>query len=128
MPIERAHTNRLTVQRMLRLSDEQYNELVYAEGLRYLELYMANDAPGRAVLEALPSYWQWWTRQWARLDTEFLRRAKEVGLPLDLDPWTRTMARDFYDVVHDGSLLTHFRISRRVMLDAFKACRQPVAQ
>lgn len=116
---KRANKDRQDVQQMLRLSDARYNELIYTEGIRYLELYMGGDHIGIATLEALPSFWHWWQRQWARLDAEFLQRMADISAaPMDLDPWQRAMATEFYDIVHNGSMLHHIRIARRILLEA----------
>lgn len=122
----RAYQDRTTVQRMLRISDARYNELVYNEGIRYLELYMGDDATGIATLEAMPSYWQWWQRQWSRLDAEFLDGVRSLDMPTDLDPWVRALATDYYDAIHNGSMLGHIRISRRIMLEACDTIRDKV--
>lgn len=104
--------------RLLRLSEEEHAELVYAEGVRYLELYM-DDAPGgRSVLEAMPEYWNWWTRQWAIRTSKWSQRWSIAERLATADKWERAQLTRTYHWVHDAQVLRVYddvRIARDVM-------------
>lgn len=122
-----AYHQRLAL-RLLRLTEEQHAELVYAEGIRYLELYMDDTPHGRAVLEAMPQYWAWWTRQWAIRTSKWSRRWDIQERLLLADKWERAQLAKTYYWVHDAEVLRVYedvRIARDVMSMCYASLTKP---
>lgn len=50
----------------MRMSEAEYNELVYDVAIEYLIQVLEFDKWGRDQLEAAHHFWAWWKNQWAR--------------------------------------------------------------
>jgi len=50
---------------------EQYAQLVYAEGLKYLRYYLPDDKEGQNMINRSRVFWNWWKNHWATRDAEF---------------------------------------------------------
>lgn len=114
--------------RLLRLSEGQHAELVYAEGVRYLDLYMGDTPSGRAVLEAMPQYWDWWKRQWAIRTSKWSHRWNIQERILVADKWERAQLAKTYYWVHDAEVLRVYedvRIARDVMTMCYANLTKP---
>lgn len=117
---KRSAHNRNLILRYLRMDADSYADMVYAEGVRYLSMYMADDPQGRAALEGLASYWKWWTVQWQRADAEFIIAADLLHAGPLADAWMRSKLHELYHVLHNGELRTDLRVCRRVMRNALE--------
>lgn len=104
--------------RALRMDEADHAAQVYAEGLRYLDLYMEGMPMGRRTLEGMPEYWAWWKRQWARRTVQWSRTYKvERLLPL-MGPWERALLARTWNWTHDAQVLhvvEQVQLSRSVL-------------
>jgi hypothetical protein len=68
---ERASELRAFICALLKCTNEQYAELVYNEGLKYLKHYLPDDPEGREMLNRSRVFWNWWKNHFANRDEEF---------------------------------------------------------
>ena len=109
--------------RALRLSPTAYSELVYEQGLRYLQQYLNGDVRTARVLEGMASYWAWWCHQWDRRNAEFIKRNDVEKFLPHMDAWYRSQLLGAYQQAHDGTGVATegVRIARKVLLEVINA-------
>ncbi len=56
---------------LLKCTEEQYAELVYNEGLKYLKYYLPCDPDGQKMLSRSRVFWNWWKNHFTNRDEEF---------------------------------------------------------
>lgn len=109
--------------RALRLSPAAYSELVYEQGLRYLQQYLNGDTRTARVLEGMASYWAWWTDQWDRRNAGFIKRNQVQEYLPYMDAWYRSQLLAAYQQANDGGGVATegVRIARKVLLEVINA-------
>lgn len=74
--MQRAHSVQTEMCLLLNITEERYNEIMYRNGLAYLQWYLPCNARQRRVLEGSKIYWSWFRLQWemhedALIDSEY---------------------------------------------------------
>lgn len=69
-----------SVCKLLQMSDEQMNQLMFETACTYMEA-LAGDTVAQEFL-AEPMFWKWWKQQWALIDEAFLHQASQAPLSL----------------------------------------------
>lgn len=93
------------IERTLRLSEDEVNNLFLDQGVRYVRLYMPDDARGQDMLLALPEYWAWWRRTWRQVDRRLVSE-QHLGDPAYVvDAWARAQLVSLWRLRHDAGCL-----------------------
>lgn len=122
MATKAAHNTEL-LKAALRLSDDDYQRLVFEEGCAYLDLYMADDASSRMVLLELPEYWSWWMRAFDQRNAQFIAEQHlEQWAPM-IGKWERALLRSLFNEMHSAELL-EVKPARNVMRTAMRVMRE----
>lgn len=74
--VQEIRTNATTLKQqvceMLNITEEDYAQRQYMQGLSYLHWYLPNHANCRKILEADKLYWNWWKLMWKARDEVFV--------------------------------------------------------
>lgn len=82
---------------LLEIDEQQYADMQYKNGCRYLQAYIPNDPIGIDQLLEQPVYWSWWRNHWAMRDEQFCcGHVESISLKL------RT---DLYHHLHNPNIL-----------------------
>ncbi len=119
--------NKELLLRALRMEPAAYHALVYEQGLRYLELYLAGDTATQRTLEGMASYWAWWTDQWDRRNAGFIKRNQVQEYLPHMDAWYRSQLLHAYQQAHDGTGVATdgLRIARKVLMEVINTPNVP---
>src|SRR5687768_6359753 len=98
---ERAKALKGLICQILKCTEDQYSELVYAEGLKYLKYYLPDDPDGRKMLSRSRVFWNWWKNHFTNRDEEFAGMYEKYPLR-DTDV---ELIRQLYLNYHDGKKL-----------------------
>lgn len=118
-----AHTALLL--RALRMTEETYAHLLLEEGMRYLDLYMADDKEGRAVLMGMEEYWAWWNSAADRRNKQLVSEQHIATWAPSMDRWERAKLRELFEITHSAEVL-EVTPPRHVMRPAIRAMRERV--
>ena len=58
--------------KQLQISEQEYAQYQYEQGLEFLERYIPSDPAGIDFLQRSKTYWQWWKNHWFIRDRRFL--------------------------------------------------------
>jgi hypothetical protein len=117
---EKATKLRAFICAILKCTDEQYSELVYVEGLKYLKHYLPDDPDGRKMLSRNRVFWNWWKNHFTIRDEEFKKLYErfpiddtEIVLQLflqyndgkqlaeNLHPQSEVLEESYCDMIHE---------------------------
>jgi hypothetical protein len=85
---------------ILKCTQEQYAELVYNEGLKYLKYYLPDDAEGREMLKRARVFWNWWKNHFTNRDELFIDMYNKYDLTNNTEE-----VLQLYLNYHDGQQL-----------------------
>lgn len=119
----KAAHNAALIRRTLRIDEDQYALHVLEEGMRYLDLYLGKDTVGREVLRDLPSYWQWWTKQWDQRNAAFIVDQHLEEWAAFVGRWERTLLTQLYNELHAADRV-EARPTRKVMRETVSRINQ----
>lgn len=108
--------------RVLRMERQAYENMLFEQGVRYLELYMADDAATRKVLIALPEFWNWWRKAFDDRNAQFISEQNLEVWGASIGKWERALLVTYFSETHCAELMA-FRPSRHVMRSVIKAQR-----
>ncbi|MBT1702926.1 hypothetical protein [Chryseosolibacter indicus] len=69
---ERATRLKGCICEILNCTQDQYAELVYNEGLKYLKYFLPDDADGQKMLSSSRVFWNWWKNHFINRDEKFI--------------------------------------------------------
>lgn len=78
LKLEQDEANRLLLLAALQLTDEDMFEMVWSEGMRYLERQCMGHKESVKYMQSEPYYWLWWSNGWKARDEEFVAKHELV--------------------------------------------------
>lgn len=63
----------LTIQEILHIDSDQYNQIVFDRALEYLTKILDGDAWAFEHLVKAKTFWEWWKRQWVCREFAFIQ-------------------------------------------------------
>lgn len=109
----------------MRMSEAEYADILLDEGMRYLDLYMADDAAGRDVLMGMSEYWTWWRKSADRRNRQLAMEHRITTWEPSMDRWDRAKLKELFLISHSAEIL-EVRPPRHVMRPAIDAMRHRV--
>lgn len=121
----KAQHNRDLLKMALRLSDRDYDTIVFDTGMEYLDVYMSDDNQSRVVLMGLAEYWKWWQRTFDQRNAHFIAEQHLYTWAPTMDSWERAKLLQYFHGVHSAELM-ELRPARHVMQVVMKELRKRV--
>jgi len=109
------------------MSRQAYENVLFEQGVRYLELYMADDAASRSVLIALPEFWSWWRKAFDQRNADLIQEQHLEEWSSSIGKWERALLTTLFHETHSAELMS-IRPSRHVMRSAIKAQREQITK
>lgn len=102
---------RAAICELLQMTELQYGQMQYDEGLNYLRTYIPSDEWGQDILLRSRIFWQWWINHWELRDRCFIHISK-------IEMKTLCIMREVYAQSHDGRALAKNIHPNGVVMDA----------
>jgi hypothetical protein len=87
--------------KVLEITEEDYANKQYIQGLSYLQWYLPNHKHCRKILEADAAYWGWWKLMWNARDEVFLENLEHFDMEMEIKQRLWRELHAAYNVIGD---------------------------